>query len=92
LKEGVVDSLGALQEALSFIDEMKLVAKAGPGMSGKSVLTELKREMYRETLGYLEDFGSEDARDYQIQQRAKRDAEERQKKVAAWASKIKAKL
>ncbi|KAK3060190.1 hypothetical protein LTR53_020192, partial [Teratosphaeriaceae sp. CCFEE 6253] len=59
-REGIVDWLGGLDEALSYVDDLKLVQKAGKGMSGKQVYGDLKREMWRETVGYLENFGAED--------------------------------
>ncbi|KAK6438479.1 hypothetical protein LTR95_005315 [Oleoguttula sp. CCFEE 5521] len=84
LKESVVDSLGGLEEALTFIDEMKLVAKASPGLTGKSALVELKREMYRETVGYLENFRDEDARDFKAREQEKTRQAKRQERVAKW--------
>lgn len=84
LKEGVIDWLGGLDETLTHIDELKLVQKAGTGMSGKAVYGDLKREMWRETVGYLENFGAEDGRDFVIQQRTKREKEVAEKKVQQW--------
>lgn len=65
--------------------------KAGKGMSGKAVYGDLKREMWRETVGYLEDFGAEDSRGFVSH--AKRDKERAvaEKKVKQWET-VKAKL
>jgi len=48
LKDGLVDGLGGIEEALSFINESKLQTKAQSGVYGS-----LKEEMWKETLGYL---------------------------------------
>src|SRR5256885_3334343 len=49
LKEGILDGVGGLDEALAFIEEMKLVQKA----QGKSY-GEIKEELYREIVKDLE--------------------------------------
>ncbi|KAI9875060.1 MAG: hypothetical protein M1830_008978 [Pleopsidium flavum] len=49
LKEGIVDGLGGLEEALAFAEEMKLVEKGGSGVYGR-----LKAEMWKETVRLLE--------------------------------------
>lgn len=79
-----MDTLGDLGDALKYIDEMKLVAKAAPSATGKSVYGQLKREMYRETVGYLERWGEEDARDFAIAEKARREREASVKRVEAW--------
>lgn len=89
LKEGILDWLGGLDEALAYIDELKLVQKAGKGMNGKAVYGELKREMWRETVQYLENFGAEDGRDFATQARIKRGKEASEKKVSEWEAKAK---
>nr|POE47014.1 enoyl-coa delta isomerase 3 [Quercus suber] len=61
LKEGIVDSLGGLDDTLKYIEELKLVGKAQPGMSGMAVYRQLKQEMWRETISYLENFDAEPA-------------------------------
>ncbi|KAK0247504.1 hypothetical protein LTS09_017382 [Friedmanniomyces endolithicus] len=88
-KEGIVDWLGGLDEALTYVDELKLVQKAGKGMSGKQVYGDLKREMWRETVDYLENFGAEDGRDFMIQARRKREREVAEGKVKMWEAKAK---
>lgn len=84
LKEGLVDWLGGLDDALTYVDELKLVQKAGKGMSGLAVYGVLKQEMWRETVGYLENFGAEDGRDFTIQAKRKRDREASEKKAKQW--------
>jgi enoyl-CoA hydratase/carnithine racemase len=49
LKEGILDGVGGLDEALAFIEEMKLVQKA----QGKSY-GEIKEELYREIVKDLD--------------------------------------
>ncbi|KAK0301968.1 hypothetical protein LTR54_012634 [Friedmanniomyces endolithicus] len=88
-KEGIVDWLGGLDEALAYVDELKLVQKAGKGMNGKQVYGDLKREMWRETIDYLENFGAEDGRDFMIQARRKREREVAEGKVKVWEAKAK---
>ena len=90
LKEGIIDWLGGLEEVLTHIDELKLIEKAGKGMNGRAVYGLLKREMWRETVGYLENFGAEDARDFATDARIERNRQESEKKVGAWE--VKAKL
>jgi len=84
-----VDWLGGLDEALTYVDELKLVQKAGKGMNGKQVYGDLKREMWRETIDYLENFGAEDGRDFMIQARRKREREVAEGKVKVWEAKAK---
>ncbi len=89
LKEGIVDWLGGLDEALAHIDELKLVQKAQKGMSGLQVYGDLKREMYRETVGYLETFGQEDQRQFMIEAKKRRDRAEAERRVKGWEEKAK---
>ncbi|KAH9845429.1 Copper homeostasis protein cutC [Teratosphaeria destructans] len=91
-KEGVVDALGGLPETLSFVDELKLVAKAQPGMSGRSVYSELKREMYRQSLQLLEGFADEDGREFARIAAEKRDREAGERRIREWEGRTKAKL
>jgi Delta3-Delta2-enoyl-CoA isomerase len=50
LKEGILDGVGGLEEALAFIEEMKLVQKAQGKSYGK-----LKEELYREIVKDLDE-------------------------------------
>lgn len=49
LKEGIVDGLGAVEEAVAFVEEMGLVGKGRSGVYGR-----LKGEMWGETVALLE--------------------------------------
>lgn len=84
LKEGIVDSLGGLDETLKYIQEMKLTLKVGPGMSGVNAYGYLKREMWRETVAFLEKWGEEAGRDFVIEAGLAKERRERDIKVAAW--------
>lgn len=84
MKEGIVDALGGIDEALAYVDEMKLIQRAQPGVSGKSVYSELKREMWGETLHHLDNFREEDKSDFQARARAKKDRERRERHVNQW--------
>jgi len=48
LEGGIIDGLGGLEEVMRFCEERKLGEKARTGVYG-----ELKREMWRETMGYV---------------------------------------
>lgn len=52
LKNGIVDALGGLEEVVKLVEGRKLTEKGNSGVYGQ-----LKREMWRETLGYLEESG-----------------------------------
>ncbi|KAL9028983.1 MAG: hypothetical protein Q9196_002726 [Gyalolechia fulgens] len=79
LQEGIVDGLGMVPEVLKFVEEMKLVDKAKSGVYGN-----LKKEMWRETVGYLEDYrGSEERAGAEIEEQ-KRNQEEQEKRVVEW--------
>jgi enoyl-CoA hydratase/carnithine racemase len=54
LEVGLVDALGTMEETIKFIGERKLADKPKTGVYGA-----LKREMYRETLGYIEAYEQE---------------------------------
>jgi Delta3-Delta2-enoyl-CoA isomerase len=58
-------------------------------MSGKAVYGDLKREMWRETVGYLENYGAEDGRDFILQSQKKKEREAAEKKVQIWEAKAK---
>lgn len=92
LKEGLVDWIGGLDEALAHVEEFKLVQKAQPGMSGKNVFGELKREMWKATLATLDGYGEEHAMRYRVAQEQKKGKEEAARKVSAFESAVKAKL
>ncbi|GAB7364518.1 hypothetical protein MBLNU230_g5326t1 [Neophaeotheca triangularis] len=84
LKSGLVDHLGLLPETLAYIDEMKLVQKAQPSASGKSVYGELKREMYRETVGYLSQWAEEATREEEVRESVGREKRASERRVGEW--------
>lgn len=84
MKEDLVDGLGGLSEALAFVDEFQLVRKAQKGLSGRSSYGELKREMYRETIGYLEGSSEESIREGVQALQGAREEREREENVRRW--------
>lgn len=89
LKEGIVDSLGGLEETFALIDELQLVKKAQPGATGQSVLSELKEEMWRETIALLEGWAEENLSDERIAERRRKEGVERKRRVEEWEAKAK---
>lgn len=84
LKEGIVDSLGGVDEMLSFSGEFKLTAKANSGVYGR-----LKQEMWRETVGFLATAKDDEKRMTQyVKDQKAREAEEK-KKVEEWEMRMK---
>lgn len=79
LQEGIVDGLGMVPEVLKFVEEMKLVDKTKSGVFGH-----LKKEMWRETVAYLEDHGGSEKRAEEEIQVQKRNEEEEEKRVVEW--------
>lgn len=73
-----------MDETLKFVNELKLVEKAQPGMSGLAVYGDLKREMYRETVQYLETGRDEEAREVGIIDKKRKEQRGREENVAAW--------
>lgn len=79
LKEGVIDSLGGVDEVLSFSKEFKLVRKADTGVYGR-----LKQEMWRETVDFLATAEADEKRMAQyVKDQKKREAEE-ERRVEEW--------
>lgn len=87
LKEGIVDGLGGLPEVLAFVDEMKLVMKGQSPVYG-----DLKREMWRETVGYLDGYEEELRREEQLGEIEGRLREQSEERVRWWQRQDKAKL
>ena len=86
LKEGMVDSLGDLEDCLGWIEELGLKGKAG-GVYGV-----LKEEMWRETAERLRNYDSEQKEDEQRNERNAKELDGRQKRVRAWESSKQSKL
>ena len=79
LQEGIVDGMGMVPEVVKFIQEMGLVEKAKSGVYGQ-----LKAEMWRETVGYLDDYaGSEKMIDESMRGEERRN-ERGEKRVEEW--------
>ena len=79
LQEGIVDGMGMVPEVVKFIQEMGLVDKAKSGVYGQ-----LKAEMWRETVGYLDDYaGSEKMIDESMRGEERR-KERGEKRVEEW--------
>lgn len=79
LREGVVDSLGGIDEVLGFSKEFKLVGKANTGVYGR-----LKQEMWRETVDFLAAAEVDEKRMAQyVKDEKAREAQERQR-VEEW--------
>ena len=84
LKEGIIDSLGGLDEVLSFCGESKLVEKAKTGVYGR-----LRQEMWRETVDFLAAAKDDEKRMAQyVKDQKAREAEGRQR-VEEWETKNK---
>ncbi|KAL8635761.1 MAG: hypothetical protein Q9228_006785 [Teloschistes exilis] len=79
LEGGLVDGLGGMNEVLKFVDELGLVDKAKSGVYGR-----MKREMWRETVGYLDDFGRSERRVEREMEEHKRREESGEKKIVEW--------
>lgn len=56
-EKGIVNALGGMEETLEFVEERKLVEKVKTG-----VLSMLKAEMWRETLGYIDHLDEEETK------------------------------
>lgn len=84
LKDNIIDGLGGLDEVLKFIEELKLTSKPDKGVVG-----ELKREMWRETVDFLENDEREADRRDAASDRLAAEAAEREKRVGAWLTKAK---
>ncbi|KAF2720185.1 ClpP/crotonase [Polychaeton citri CBS 116435] len=91
LETGLVTRLGGLDEALALTSELALVKRGAPGLSGKSTYWILKREMWRDTVAYLEGAGDEAARDAALQTSRQNDHEEALRRVEQWQT-LKSKL
>ncbi|KAJ4345206.1 uncharacterized protein N0V89_011335 [Didymosphaeria variabile] len=87
LKNDIIDGVGGLEEVLTFIEELKLTSRPDKGVVG-----DLKREMWRETVNFLENDERESERLRKASDRLDAEAAEREKKIQAWSAKVQAKL
>lgn len=83
----LVDGLGGLEECLGFIKEKGFAERAKKGIYDKGVYAELKMEMYRETLGYIDGFEAEEGRWAKVSKKEEEINQEAQKRFEAWAKK-----
>lgn len=74
-----MDGLGGLEETVALIKELKLEGKANTGVYGR-----LKTEMWRETIGYLEEADVDDRRRDAWLENQKKVVGLERKKVEAW--------
>jgi len=88
LEGGLVDALGTMEEAMKFIGERKLADKAKTGVYGL-----LKREMYRETLGYIEGYEGKEKYNAELTKKEENKTKKAKIRVAQWERNVqKAKL
>ncbi|TVY73156.1 Peroxisomal enoyl-CoA delta isomerase, partial [Lachnellula suecica] len=79
LESNIVDALGGMEEAIKLISERKLADKGKTGVYGL-----LKKEMFRETLAYLEGSKDEDAWMAAEAKKDKAQREEVKSRVKEW--------
>ncbi|KAI4759113.1 putative carnitinyl-CoA dehydratase [Aureobasidium sp. EXF-3400] len=72
LEAGIIDGVGGLDEVVAFVDELKLVSKTDKGVYGL-----LKREMWRETVAFLD--APDEEREYK--EKVKKQDEELERKA-----------
>lgn len=88
LEEGIVDRLGGLEDALKFVEARKLAEKSRTG-----VLSLLKAEMWRETIGYIDDLEGEEKKFVKLIEREDKRRAEGEARVRKWEKNMeKAKL
>jgi len=68
-----------MAEVLSYINEMKLVSRSDARVYGQ-----LKREMWRETVAYLENWSEESNRDIAENLAAAREKAQREQRMRGW--------
>ena len=84
VKEGLLDSVGGVEEAITLIQEMRLLDRAKSGVYGR-----LKHEMWGETVSLLEDY--KDSEQKELRNRERQDIRREQEilRVEQWESKTK---
>jgi enoyl-CoA hydratase/carnithine racemase len=83
LEAGIVDGLGAWPEVLALVEKLKLADRPKTGVYGY-----LRREMYRESLKYLETTEEGEARDAKTYEEEAQREEAGKKRVAEWKAKL----
>ncbi len=79
LKEGILDGLGGVEEVLAYVGEVGLVERGKSGVYGG-----LKAEMWRETVGFLDNVEGSDRREEREVQDQKRRQDEEKRRVEEW--------
>ena len=84
VKEGVLDSVGGVEEAITLIHEMRLLDRAKSGVYGR-----LKQEMWGETVSLLEDYKDSEQKESRNRERQDTRREQEILRVEQWESKTK---
>ena len=79
LKEGLLDGLGGVEEVLVFVREMGLTDRGKTGVYGR-----LKEEMWRETVGLLDEVDEGERRGEMETERLARRQEEEKRRIEDW--------
>ena len=82
MKEGLLDSVGGVEEAITLIQEMRLLDRAKSGVYGR-----LKQEMWGETVSLLEDNKDSEQKERADRERQKTRKEQEIYRVEQWESK-----
>ncbi len=84
MKEGLLDSVGGVEEAITLIQEMRLLDRAKSGVYGR-----LKQEMWGETVSLLEDYKDSEQKERTDQERQRTRREQEVYRVEQWETKTK---
>lgn len=76
LKEGIIDGVGGVEETLAMISELKLTNKSDKGVYGS-----LKKEMWRETVFFLDNWEEQVGRADELTSKKEAQAKERRLKA-----------
>ena len=84
VKEGLLDSVGGVEEAITLIQEMRLLDRAKSGVYGR-----LKQEMWGETVLLLEDYKDSEQKESRSRERQDTRREQEILRVEQWERKTK---
>ena len=84
VKEELLDSVGGVEEAITLIQEMRLLDRAKSGVYGR-----LKQEMWGETVSLLEDYKDSEQKEERNRERQNTRREQEIFRVEQWESKTK---
>ena len=82
MKEGLLDSVGGVDDALSMVQEMRLLDRANSGVYGR-----LKQEMWGETVSLLENYEDSEKKEKLDHERQKTRRKEEISRVEEWERK-----